>query len=80
MRTRQAIKPLLAIVTDTLQSGVREGELRQDVDVRLLGELIYGAFLSNYRLAAYDGWTMSQLTERMAKQVDAILAGVISRQ
>ena len=80
MRTRAAIKPILSVVTDTLQAGVREGELRQDADVRLLGELIYDAFLSNYRRAAYDGWAMNQLTERMGKQVDVILAGAISRQ
>ena len=80
MRTRAAIKPLLAVVTDALQAGVREGELGQDADVRLLGELIYDAFLSNYRRAAYDGWTMAQLTERMGRQVDVILAGALSRQ
>ncbi|MCS6626504.1 TetR/AcrR family transcriptional regulator [Roseibacterium beibuensis] len=80
MRTRAAIKPILSVVTDTLQAGVREGELRQDADVRLLSELIYDAFLSNYRRAAYDGWTTAQLSERMGKQVDVILAGAISRQ
>ena len=80
MRTRDAIKPILSIVTDAVQAGVREGELRQDADVRLLAELIYDAFLANYRRAAYDGWAMAQLTERMGKQVDAILAGAISRQ
>ena len=80
MRTRDAIKPLLAVITDALQAGVREGELRQDADVRLLSEMIYGGFLANYRHAAYDGWTMAQLTERMGKQVDVILAGAISRQ
>lgn len=80
MRTRAAIKPLVMVVSDALQAGVREGELRQDADVRLLSELIYEAFLSNYRLAAYDGWTMAQLTDRMGKQVDVILAGQISRQ
>lgn len=80
MRTRAAIKPILSVVTDTLQAGVREGELRQDADVRLLGELIYDAFLSNYRRAAYDGWTTEQLAERMGEQADVILAGAISRQ
>jgi AcrR family transcriptional regulator len=80
MRTRDAIKPILSVVTDTLQAGVREGELRQDADIRLLSELIYDGFLANYRRAAYDGWTMAQLTERMGKQVDVILAGAISRQ
>lgn len=80
MRTRTAIKPLVMVVSDGLQSGVREGELRQDADVRLLSELIYEAFLSNYRRAAYDGWTMQQLTTQIGKQIDVVLAGQISRQ
>lgn len=80
MRIRAAITPLLSVVTDALQAGVREGELRQDADVRLLSELIYGAYLSNYRGAAYDGWDMGALTDRMGKQIDAILAGHLARQ
>ena len=80
MRAREAIKPLVMVVSDALQAGVREGELRQDADVRLLSELIYDAYLSNYRRAAYDGWTIQQLTDQIGKQVDVILAGVISRQ
>lgn len=80
MRTRAAIKPLVMVVSDALQAGVREGELRQDADVRLLSELIYEAWLSNYRRAAYDGWTLQQLTTHAGKQIDVILAGQISRQ
>ena len=80
MRTRTAIKPLVMVVSDALQTGVREGELRQDADVRLLSELIYDAWLSNYRGAAYDGWTMQQMTTQIGKQVDVILAGQLSRQ
>ncbi len=80
MRTREAIKPLISVLSDTLQAGVREGELSQDADVRLLCELIYGAFLGNYRKAAYDGWTIEQLTAHVAKQIDVILAGSLSRQ
>ena len=48
--------------------------------MRLLSELIYGAWLSNYRGAAYDGWTIEELTTRIGKQIDVILAGQISRQ
>lgn len=80
MRTRAAITPLLSVVTDALQAGVREGELRQDADVRLLSELIYSAFLSNYRRAAYDNWDMAALVAEMGKQIDAILAGHLARQ
>ena len=80
MRTRTSIKPLVMVVSDALQTGVREGELRQDADVRMLGELIYDAYLSNYRRAAYDGWTIQQLTTQIGKQIDVILAGQLSRQ
>jgi AcrR family transcriptional regulator len=80
MRTRTAIKPLVMVVSDALQAGVRDGELRQDADVRLLSELIYDAYLSNYRGAAYDGWTMQELTTQIGKQIDVILAGQLSRQ
>ncbi len=80
MRTREAIKPVTSVVLEALQAGVREGELRQDADVRLLSDLIYAAFLSNYRRAAYDGWNMEQLDAQLQKQVDVILAGALSRQ
>jgi len=80
MRTRAAIKPLISVVTDAVQAGVRERELNQDADVRLLGEMIYEAWLSNYRRAAYDGWTIEQLTAQIGKQIDIILAGALSRQ
>ena len=80
MRVRTSIKPLVMVVSDALQAGVREGELRQDADVRLLSDLIYEAWLSNYRRAAYDGWTIEQLTTQIGKQIDVILAGQISRQ
>ena len=80
MRTRVSIKPLVMVVSDALQAGVREGELRQDADVRLLSELIYDAYLSNYRRAAYDGWAIQQLTAQVGKQIDVILAGALSRQ
>ena len=80
MRSRDAIKPLVAIVTDALQAGVADRELRQDADVRLLGEMIYDAWLSNYRHAAYDSWTIQQLTTQIGKQIDIILAGALSRQ
>jgi len=80
MRARESIKPLISVVTDALQTGVADRELRQDADVRLLSELIYDAWLSNYRRAAYDNWTIQQLTTQIGKQIDVILAGALSRQ
>ena len=80
MRMREAIRPVVEVVAGALQAGVREGDLRQDADVRLLAEVIYAAFLSNYRRAAYDGWSMEQLDAQQQKQVDVVLAGALARQ
>ena len=80
MRSRAALRPVTGVINDVIQSGVRDGELRQDVDVRLISELVYVAYVSNYRYAAYDGWDIAQLTTRIGKQIDVILAGALSRQ
>lgn len=80
MRSRAALRPVTGVINDVVQTGVREGELRQDADVRLLSELLYVAYVSDYRYAAYDGWDIEQLTTQIGKQIDVILAGVLSRQ
>ena len=43
-----------------------------------LGELIWDAYLSNYRRAAYDEWDAQALSDHMGKQIDVILAGAIA--
>tara|TARA_R110002167_G_scaffold21126_3_gene76926 strand:- start:362 stop:1150 length:789 start_codon:yes stop_codon:yes gene_type:complete len=80
LRIRVAVKDLVMVISDALQSGIGKGELKQDTDVRLVSELVWDAFLSNFRRAAYDGWTLEQLTARAGKQVDVILAGAVARQ
>ena len=80
MRSRAALRPVTGVVADILQTAVAEGEVRQDADVRLLGELVYGAYVANYRHAAYDGWGIEQLTAQIGKQIDVIPAGALSRQ
>lgn len=75
MRARGAVKGLLAVVSETLQAGVRDGDLPQDADVRLLTEMIWDAYLSNYRKAAYDDFDITALSQRLSRQLDVILAG-----
>ena len=80
MRARAATRSLTMIVTDILRDGVGKGELSQDADVPLLTDLVWDAYLSNYRRAAYDGWTVEQLSGHVKKQIDVILAGALTRQ
>ncbi|WP_312733707.1 TetR/AcrR family transcriptional regulator [Brevundimonas sp.] len=78
MRARAATKNLLLVVGGLLQDAVAKGELRKDADIRLLVELIWDAYLSNYRRAAYDNWDAQALSDHLAKQIDVILAGALA--
>ena len=78
MRARAATKNLLLVVGGLLQDAVAKGELRKDADIRLLVELIWDAYLSNYRRAAYDDWDAQALSDHIGKQIDVILAGALA--
>ena len=78
-RARAVTKQLLAVITQILRDGVGKGELSQDADVPLLTELLWEAYLSNYRRAAYDSWSEQQLSTHIAKQITVIIAGALTR-
>lgn len=78
-RQRAATRALTEVIAGVLRDGVASGELKQDADVPLLTELTWDAYLSNYRRAAYDGWTLDQLADHVGRQVDALLAGARAR-
>ena len=78
-RQRAATKSLTDVIAGILRQGVAAGELNQDADVPLLTELTWDAYLSNYRRAAYDGWTVDQLAGHIGRQVDTLLAGVAAK-
>jgi len=78
-RARAVTRQLTGVIADILKDGLTKGEIRQDADVSLLTELIWDAYLSNYRRAAYDGWTLEKLAEHADRQVEVILAGALAR-
>jgi AcrR family transcriptional regulator len=79
-RARASTSRLTAIITEVLRSGVGSGELVQDADVALLTDMIWEAYLSNYRRAAYDGLSTEQLSDQIGRQIDVILAGAVARK
>ena len=40
----------------------------------LLTDMVWEAYLSNYRRAAYEGWGLEQLSAQITRQLDVILA------
>ena len=64
-------------VSDILARGVDAGELKATPDqVRLAAELLWDAYVSNYRRALFDGWTVDRLIERVREQVGLVLASL----
>ncbi len=79
-RARESTRRLTDVISAILRDGVSKSELSQDADVVLLTEMVWETYLSNYRRAAYDGWSIEQLTDHAARQIDVILAGAITRK
>ena len=78
-RTRGFIKPIVETLVAILQDGIRSGELRQDLDLPLLGRMIWDVYISNFRMAAYDGWDITRLEPHVRKQMDMILASQLAK-
>lgn len=80
LRSKEFVKPIIAAIIEVLQAGIRDGELRQDLDQMLLGRMIWDIFISNYRFAAYDNWGIEELTPHISKQLDLVLSSQQARQ
>ena len=78
-RQRAATQGLTDVISDILRAGIGAGEIKQDADIALLTELTWDAYLSNYRRAADDGWTVDQLADHIGRQVDTLLSGVSAK-
>jgi AcrR family transcriptional regulator len=79
LRGRAALKVLLGIIGDALREFARKGEIRQDFDVRLASEMLWDAYLANFRKAIYDDWSLETLKARLADQISLVLAGLKAR-
>jgi len=80
LRSRAFVRPLVEAVAEIMQAGVREGELRQDVDLPMVARLIWDVFINNFRFAAYDNWGIEELTPHIRKQLELILSSQLARQ
>jgi AcrR family transcriptional regulator len=64
-------------LSEMLTRGVETGELKASPDqVRLAAEVLWDAYVGNYRRALFDDWTAERLVERVRQQVQLVLAGL----
>ncbi|HEX2802076.1 MAG TPA: helix-turn-helix domain-containing protein, partial [Phenylobacterium sp.] len=66
---------LVELIADQLNAAVERGELNQEADVRLRARMLFDAYLSNYREAIFEGWSLDALQARSRDQIRVILAG-----
>jgi hypothetical protein len=45
------------------------------MDVTMVADLLWQSYIANFRFAVFDGWTLTQLRDRLARQTAVILAG-----
>jgi AcrR family transcriptional regulator len=74
-RARSDLKHIFRLLADALRRGVEQGQLKADIDAKLLAEMTFDVYLANYRRAVYDGWTVEALLARLSEQLKVILAG-----
>ncbi|HEY3798619.1 MAG TPA: TetR/AcrR family transcriptional regulator [Caulobacteraceae bacterium] len=67
---------LRGMVRDCLESGVANGDVRPDVDIDLVVDMLIGAYAWNYRLATVADATPAQLIDLFDRQVDVIFQGL----
>ncbi|WP_370237502.1 TetR/AcrR family transcriptional regulator [Brevundimonas sp.] len=76
---RELIAPVIEGLEGLVTDAVKAGELKPATDAALVTELVWMAWLSNYRRAAYDSWTIETLKAHLDKQIDLILSGQRAR-
>ena len=75
LRFSAAAKALRELITEQVQLGVERGELSQEAEVKLRGDMLFDAYLANYPEAIFLGWSLEALQARSKDQIRVILAG-----
>jgi len=65
------------MLLDVLEDGVRKGEVRSDLDLRLVVDTLKAAYAWNYRMTAAAGATLpaAEMSAVMDKQIAVIAEG-----
>ncbi|MBU4433751.1 MAG: TetR/AcrR family transcriptional regulator [Alphaproteobacteria bacterium] len=73
-KSRSDLKHIFRLIAEVMQRGVDQGQLRGDIDLKLLAEITWDVYVANYRRAVYDGWTVEALLARLSDQLKIIFA------
>ncbi len=63
------------VFAEQLTAAVERGDLSQEAEVKLRGQMLFEAYLANYPQAIFDGWSLDALQSRARDQIRILLAG-----
>ena len=75
LRNQPQVDSLMDLITNQLNAAIERGELRQEAEVKLRGQMLFDSYLANYPQAIFEGWSLEALQGRMRDQIRIILAG-----
>jgi AcrR family transcriptional regulator len=75
LRNSEPSQQLIEQIVDQLNAGVERGELGQEAEVKLRAQMLFEAYLSNYKQAIFEGWSLEALQARSRDQIRVLLAG-----
>jgi AcrR family transcriptional regulator len=75
LRNSEPSQQLIELMVDQLNAGVERGELGQEAEVKLRGQMLFEAYLSNFKQAIFEGWSLEALQARSRDQIRVLLAG-----
>lgn len=73
---RPQCRKVTAFAADMIKRAAERGELRAAIDGRLVAEMIWDAYIANYRRALFGDWGVKQLKARLTEQVAVIVDGL----
>lgn len=76
VRAKESARQVTAILRGVLQQAIDNRQLKAGLDIDLIADLLWQAYLSNYRLAVFDNHGEDQLNRRMERQIELVLNGV----
>lgn len=75
LRFSNAARAFRELITEQVQLGVERGELSQEAEVKLRGEMLFDCYLANYPEAIFLGWSLEALQAKARDQIRVVLAG-----
>jgi AcrR family transcriptional regulator len=79
-RRRAGLSSVLEALGDILRAGIVAGELSTSMDIELVAEMAWDAYVASYRHAIFDGWALEALQAHLARRIEVLLGGYRVRE